>query len=192
MEISIRALLYSFFYSILLGTFLGAVYDLVRIGRIFLGVNYSRISGTVLKEIELPLISKFKNEKKRKERKFSLLALDILVFAGDILFCIFAALVLVIFIYHSNEGKARWMIFFGAAAGFAAYYFSLGKIVMFFSQYIVFVVRSIVSYAVFFALFPIKAVFSLLLRLFRRIWMRVYTKREIRRIRRGSKIGFIG
>ncbi len=192
MEISMSSLLYSFFWSIALGTFLGAVYDAVRIGRIFLGVSYSRAAGVQLSGIKLPIISKFKKENKRKGKGIPSLALDILVFAGDLLFCIFAALVLVIFIYHSNDGRARWMVFFGTAAGFAVYYFTLGKIVMFFSSYIVFVIRSVLSYLFFIAWLPIKAITSLVRYLWRQGMARVYTKAEMNKMKKDSRIGFIG
>ena len=192
MEISMVSLLYSFLWSIALGAFLGTVYDTVRIGRIFLGVSYSRVARVQLSGIKLPLISGTKKEKKRKGRGIPSLALNILIFAGDLLFCVFAAIVLVIFIYHSNDGRARWMVFFGTAAGFAAYYFTLGRIVMFFSSYIVFVIRSVFSYACFIVWLPVKAIISLILRLSRQVIARVYTKNEMKRMKKDSRIGFIG
>ena len=135
MEISMNSLLYSFLWSIVLGAFLGVAYDVVRISRAFIGVEYGNIPPPP-KKIKLPIISKLKKEKKCNKRRASSVALNIFIFAGDILFCVFTALALVIYIYHSNEGKARWMVFFGAAIGFFAYYFSIGKLVVLFSQYI--------------------------------------------------------
>lgn len=196
MEISMRALLFSFIWSILVGVCLGAAYDVVRIQRIFFGVSYGRTSAASLSEIKLPLISKYKKESPQKEKKFSKIATGALIFAGDILFCVFAALVLIVFIYHSNDGKARWMIFFGAAAGFAAYYFSIGNVVMFFSQYIVFAIKCVTSYVLFFITFPIRLLLSLarrsLLRLGRQINMKIYTRSEMKKAINASKIGFIG
>lgn len=196
MEISGSALLYSFVFAIFAGVCLGAAYDIVRIQRIFFGVSYGRTSAASLSEIKLPLISKYKKESTPKEKRFSKIALGALIFAGDLLFCVFAALVLVVFIYHTNGGKARWMIFFGAAAGFAAYYFSIGNVVMFFSRYIVFAIKCVASYALFFVTFPIKLLLSAIRRallcMLRHIHMKIYTRSEMKKTVKASKIGFIG
>lgn len=191
MEISMNSLLYSFLWSIVLGAFLGVAYDIVRISRVFIGVEYGN-NPFPYEKIKLPIISKLKKEKKCNKRRASSVALNIFIFAGDILFCVFTALALVIYIYHSNEGKARWMVFFGAAIGFFAYYFSIGKLVVLFSQYIVFVIRAIISYTVFFVSLPIKALILLCLRFYARITERIYTKIEMKKIRKASKSGFIG
>lgn len=197
MEISMTALSLAFMRAMIVGACLGVVYDLIRIGRLICGISYGQPGAARLRDVKLPLISKFKEkDRKPKWRKFSKIALDILVFSGDLLFCIFAAFVLVVFIYHANDGMARWMIFFGVAAGFTAYYFSIGRAVMFFSQYIVFAIKSVFFYVVFFVTYPLKLLFSFVFRAIARLWRRIkagtYTKSEIKKTINASKTGFIG
>ncbi len=200
MEISMNALALSLVWALVVGICLGAVYDVIRIQRIFLGVTYGNGGAAKLGEVKLPLISKYKfarpRDKKQKNKSLSKIALNIIIFIGDLIFCFFSSLVCVVFIYHTNDGKARWIVFFGFALGFLAYYFSLGKLVMFFSQYIVFAIRSAVKYLVFFTVVPVRYVLAALWRIVSRIHYKVrakrYTRSETKKIMDASKIGFIG
>lgn len=200
MEVSMTALALSLFWALAAGAFLGAVYDVIRIQRMFFGVTYGSGSAAKLKEIKLPLISKYKfassRDKKQRSKRTSDVALNIMIFFGDLLFCIFSSLVCVVFIYHANAGKARWIVFFGFLLGFLAYYFSIGRLVTFFSQYIVFAIRSAVKYLLFFTVVPIKFALSGAARfasyVYYQIKAKIYTKTEMKKIMEASKIGFIG
>ena len=178
------------------GIFLGAVYDTVRISRIFFGVSYTSRGRKLYEKVKLPLISKYKSDNLRGKWEHNSGArkvmLDIIVFIGDVLFCFFAALVCVVIMYHTNDGKARWIIFFGMALGFSTYYFTLGRLVMLFSEYIVFALRCVFCYIVFFISLPMRFLYGKMRHVTESVRVKRYTKKELKRILNASKIGFIG
>ena len=61
----------------------------------------------------------------------------IFIFLSDIIFCLTAAVSVIILLFHLNGGEIRGFALFGAALGFTAYYFTLGKLTVLFSDYII-------------------------------------------------------
>lgn len=187
MEVSMSALAYSLLLSVILGCFLGVIYDTLRIQHLLCQGGPSRFS-----DIKLPLLSQSKRERsKEKSRRFRGFCVSFLIFAGDILFFFIAAILCVVLLYHTNNGKARWMVFFGMAIGFGTYYFTIGKIVVAFSEYIIFALKTVVLYLVFFLMWPIKRLLALALHAFRAYSIKRYTKREIKRTLNASMVGFL-
>ena len=88
-------------YSVCFGALLGAVYDIIRVSRVIIGVN----------------------------DKSGVLA-SIFVAVGDVVFVSACGVMSVMIAYAYNSGKLRAVIFFGLAVGFVAYYFTVGKLVM--------------------------------------------------------------
>ena len=158
MELSQSALAQLYLYALLLGIFLGAVYDVLRLTRVFLGVHYSCKAAKRLQAIQLPLL---KTKKRRKESR----ALGFVIFIEDLLFCIFAGIALVLLFYEANSGKLRFPVLLCAGAGFLLYRGTLGRAVMLFSEVIAFIVETTVRYALFFLVFPIRSLVGLLCRL---------------------------
>ena len=153
MEVSLIQQLTVTLYSVLAGGVFGLLYDVLRISRIFLGINYVNKFTEKIKDIKLPLIENpmIRTTKKRKE-KFKKIAVGI----GDILYFLIITPIAVVFTYHVNNGSIRWYLVFGMAAGFALYYFTLGKIIISVSEYIVFFIKTVFSYLSYLILRPIK------------------------------------
>ncbi len=157
MEISQTALMLLYFYSFLLGLFLGAVYDCFRITRIFFGVHYSRSTAKRLRMRALPLL---KPQKERHSTK----GLGILMFFEDLLFSLLAGSSLVILLYERNNGKFRFLVVVFLLLGFVIYRETLGRIVMLFSEGIAFFCETALRYLFFFVGLPIRFCYGRLTR----------------------------
>lgn len=177
MEISQYALLLLHAYALILGFCLGLVYDGFRITRIFLGAHYSRRLAKRLQEIRLPFLS-------NKARTRESAALGIAIFLEDLLFCIFAGCALIILFYQMNNGKLRFLPLLCAGAGFLGYRLTLGRAVMYCSEWIAFAIATGVRYFIFFLLFPFRLLCRFFARLARRgraLLMRTVRKKKQRR-----------
>lgn len=151
MDISQSALAWLYCLAFLLGGVLGAIYDALRITRVFFGVHYSRRAAKRLQEIRLPFLSP---HKRRRESP----ALGIIVFVEDLLFCILAGVLLILLLYEANNGKIRFPVFLCAGVGFLLYRATAGRLVMLFSEVIAFAIETVVRYLLFFLLYPVRAV----------------------------------
>lgn len=202
MEISMTNLALMTLYSFVIGLGLGAVYDIIRIQRIILGVDYGGKTVKMLKEVKLPLLDRAKIKEKNGKALAKTLV-NVIIFIQDILFCIFCALTFIVLIYYMNDGQIRWIAFFGMAVGFAVYYFTFGKLVMLCSEYIVFAVKTVVRYAIFFVSVPIKFIFSNVKKSAAFVFGKVsllhlkckvkrFTESEIKKLKKESENGFIG
>ena len=153
MEVSLIQQLTVTLYSVLAGVIFGLLYDVLRISRIFLGINYVNKFTEKIKDIKLPLIENpMMRTTKNREEKFKKIAVGI----GDILYFLIITPIAVVFTYHVNNGSIRWYLVFGMAAGFTLYYFTLGKIIISVSEYIVFFIKTVFSYLSYLIIRPIK------------------------------------
>ena len=155
MDISQSDLAWLYLYAMMLGLLLGAFYDVFRITRVFLGVHYSRRTARNLQDIHLPLLPP---HKKKKESR----ALGLVVFFEDLLFCLMVGISLIVLFYVANNGKFRFPVLICVGAGFLLYRGTLGRLVMLFSEVIAFAIETAVRYALFFLLFPIRALCAFL------------------------------
>lgn len=151
MEISVTAQLWAILYSVITGVFLGSAYDIVRIGRVLAGLREGSFSSK-LEGKHLPLVGEYRRGKGRFGRLFA----DIFVFAGDILYFLFASAVFCVFVFHANYGYGRWFLVAGCMAGFALYFFTVGRLVMAFSDVIRFVLVSVFLYFRYFLCLPFR------------------------------------
>ena len=149
MDISQAALARLYLYALLLGIGLGLVYDALRITRVLLGAHYSRRAARRLQEISLPLLCA---RKKKTESR----ALGIVVFLEDLLFCLFAAIAMILLFYEANHGKIRFPALLCVGVGFLLYRSTLGRPVMLFSEVIAFVLETAWRYLCFFAFLPVR------------------------------------
>ena len=97
MEISQWLIAELYVYAILLGMMLGAVYDGLRISRVFLGARYSRRMADRLRGKKLPLLSP---PKERRESPF----LGTVIFFEDLFFAIFGSVAFILMQYAANLG----------------------------------------------------------------------------------------
>ena len=134
--------------ALLLGVGLGFFFDWIRIVRILFGECFSTVA-CGFREAQLPLLAVKKRVRRPK-------ILKILVFTGDCLFCILAAIAMILLFYRINNGKIRFLAFPMAGIGFYLYRQSLGRLVMLCAETAAFFWETAVRYACFFALFPFK------------------------------------
>ncbi|MGM9646338.1 MAG: spore cortex biosynthesis protein YabQ [Eubacteriales bacterium] len=153
MEVSLIQQLTVTVYSVFAGAVFGLLYDVLRISRIFLGINYVNKFTEKIKDIKLPLIENpMRKSAKKRDDKFKAVAVGI----GDILYFLLITPMAVVFTYQVNDGNIRWYLLFGMVAGFALYYFTVGKIIISVSEYIVFFIKTVFYYLSYFILRPIK------------------------------------
>ena len=98
MAISQASLAWLYVYAIVLGVILGAIYDLLRISRVFFGAHYSRRGIKRLQGVRLPLLKE--RVKKKKKR-----ALGVIVFFEDLFFCVFCGIALERSMYSARLNK---------------------------------------------------------------------------------------
>ncbi|MBE6530747.1 MAG: hypothetical protein E7679_01455 [Ruminococcaceae bacterium] len=158
MEISPYMLFLLLVYSFLFGMVSGAFNDVNRITRAILGVRYPSRSFERLYSVKLPFVGALAD--KRKEGKLKRGVLSAIIFIQDILLFAFMGCGTAILNYYLNRGQLRLYTIVAVAAGFAVYYFTLGRLVIFLSQGIVFLLRAVFGIAVYIISRPFIWIFS--------------------------------
>ena len=140
MEISPYMLMLLLIYSFLFGMSAGAFNDINRIVRALMGVKYSAKAFRRLYEIELPFVGKLSpSREKKRSRRVSEAAV---IFLQDILLFAYMGCGTVILNFYLNRGQLRLYTIAAVAAGFALYYFTLGRLVILLSEGIIFFLRA--------------------------------------------------
>lgn len=155
MEISQFVLAQLWLYAFLLGVGLGAVYDALRITRVFLGTSYTKGKTDRLHRIELPYL------KPRPRRRTSRL-LGAVIFLEDFLFALFGGVAIILLFYQVNSGTVRMPAFLCVAVGFLLYRATLGILVMRVSEIVVFAIETAVRYVFFVVSLPVRYLARLL------------------------------
>ncbi len=93
-------------YSLILGAFLGAFFDIMRISRVFLSIIFSEKAGCAVSKTVMTVVSFFE----------------------DIIFFAVSAAVTVLFCFQANGGSARGFILLGMLGGFSLYLLTLGRL----------------------------------------------------------------
>lgn len=170
-------------HSFLCGTALGALYDCLRISRLMLGIAiYPSKLGKTLGEKSFPLIGKVNAGK--RSGKLGKLAKNTLLFLGDILFMVVAAVAVICVAFFRNDGKIRMIAIVFTVLGFACYRISLGRPVIACSSLIVFIIRLVRAYLWFFLTLPLKLVGKALVRSYRYCNHRIGNRMAARQIYR--------
>ena len=103
-------------YSVLIGIVIGMIYDIFRM-------------------IRIAVPDKIKGKP----------AESLIVFFEDILFWMISAVIFIVFIYYVNKGHTRLVMITDALIGFILYHFTLGRLVMFCSGFIIGIVKSFLN-----------------------------------------------
>ena len=157
MEISPLALSILLISSFLWGGLIGVLNDANKMIRVFL-------CGESFYERHEKMIRFFKLKKIKKKALFlNKTYINVLIFIQDVFSIIIATVGLVLLNYYYNDGYFRLFTFFAFVLGFVIYYFTIGKIVVAFSEYIIFALKTVVLYLVFFLMWPIKRLLALAL-----------------------------
>lgn len=175
MEIYLSEQLQAIVRALLLGVAFGISYDVLRISRIFIGIRYfgsasvcaiwrtppssfaipSRMCG-FLSACGMTLKWRKKRIKKTAVSRWRLrdTIQNIAVFFGDLIYFTLAGAAFCIYI-HFSGGEFRMFMLISLLIGFAGYYFTVGRAVIFASGYIVRSLRMCASYAAYFVIRPI-------------------------------------
>lgn len=149
----------SFLIAIFLGIFFGIVYDAFRIIRIS-RLPYLMPQGRLYEYIKIP---RQKTNKIRKKIANILNFSDnIIIFAEDMFFWIIASIAEILFIYHINGGVIRIYFILCTFLGAAVYFFSVGKLTIYFSVRIIFLLRCLLYWLFYIIIYPIRMIFAVL------------------------------
>ena len=78
----------------------------------------------------------------------------------DILYFVIVSISFCIFAFYFNHGRIRWYLIFAAFLGFWAFYYSVGRLILFISKYIVYIIKSFTKIVI----YGIIKIISLILR----------------------------
>ncbi len=160
MGISPIRLFYLLLSSFFLGVGMGVVYDIHRIVRVLFGVQYSQKGATAYFLRPLPIVGRPIGE--IRQGKVKKIWLSVFVFLQDVFLLSAAGVGIVILSYALNDGRFRIYTVVALFVGFFLYYITLGKIVIYFSEWIVFLLRAFFSILFFILSRPFVKILSFL------------------------------
>ena len=180
MEVNTALLFHLLLLSLASGAAMGLLYDVLRIQRVLLGMN--RYTAAARSPQFCP---KFCSKKeKRKELSVWRVAKQAILIVQDLFFCLSVGVVVTVLLFYRNHGEFRGFVLVGALFGFLAYYFTVGKLVVFVSEYVVFAMKTAILYAVYYVTLPVITAARFLWR----VWVKGIAKwrerRDERKIRR--------
>ena len=149
MEISPSALWRLLLASLLFGIGMGVLYDCIRIQRVLLGI--SRYTKAESAPVFCPA---FLRMRKKRTGKWKKLAKFVCLVLQDILFCLSVGILVSILLFYRNDGVFRGFVLVGATVGFVVYYFTVGRLIISISEYIVFALRTAFLYFVYYVSYP--------------------------------------
>lgn len=135
--------------SLLFGIAFGAVYDVFRVLRVLLGLNRC-VGAKRLYGVKMP-ISGYTYRIRTAGRSS-----HIFIALSDVLFFTLWGMSFSVLTCHASSGHVRWYSFIPMLCGFAAYYFTCGRIVMSAAHYAAFAMWAVGGYAVFLILLPVR------------------------------------
>lgn len=137
--------------SLLFGIACGAVYDIFRVLRVLMGLN-TCAGGKTLYGLKMPFSGY--TYRPLRQGKFS----GVLLALGDITFFTLWGAAFAVLTCHISSGHVRWYSVVPMLCGFAAYYFTIGKIVMSAARYAAFALWAVGGYVIFVLLLPIRII----------------------------------
>lgn len=182
MEISPYMLMLLLIYSFFFGITAGVLNDVNRIIRVLFGVRYSKHSLDTLYSKNIPFLGEPLGRitlTRKNER-----VLSVIIFFQDILLFVYLGCGIVVLNYYLNRGQLRLYTVAAAVVGFAVYYFTLGRIVAYAFETVIFFIRAAFK-IIFFVLFhPFLVILKKILKSIKKIYKKIKTslakKRNIR------------
>jgi len=108
------------------------------------------------------------------------------IFVEDILYALLCAVVVIIFVFHVNQGRIRGFMLLAAGAGFRLYYVTLGRLMMGLAERIAAGIRWIFGQVSGLLLVPLRWLKRMVIG-----WLRKwYTRQLMRRMLRLAERGF--
>ena len=154
------------------GIFLGAVYDIFRLLRI----ARSESTYSARKAIRNRFFPRTKAHGKISRLRISDAAI---VFIEDIVFFLIVAVTEILAVYYINEGEIRIYCLLVSVLGFFAYQKTLGRVIVFFSKKILYLIRKIVYCIVCAILIPAFFISRHIGKMFRAIRRKKKNKKEM-------------
>jgi hypothetical protein len=122
-------------YSFIFGFVASFVYFGIKILRMTVGLGPSKTS-----EVRL---FRFVDRIKIPSVHCTNTALQIIfIHLLDVVYLIICSISFCIFTFYFNHGRIRWYLLFAALIGFWAFYYSVGKLILFISKYLVYIIKS--------------------------------------------------
>lgn len=162
--------LYAMTYAVVCGLLCGAVYDVFRLVRVFFGITEHAGIGNKLYGIAFPLIGTIHRPMPGRIIRAAHLWV---VFFGDILFALSAGCIFNVFLYVAASGCFRWFYLLFSFIGFLAYYFTIGRLTMMASDFIVCVLRVCLCYGALILTLPFRIVWKALKLIWHHVLLRV-------------------
>lgn len=179
-------------YSIIVGAFLGVLWDFFRIMRI---AAYGKRKGRLPCPIRLPseekeVLRALSFRHTQKPLSFS----GVTIFLSDLLFSITAAISVILLLFHLNGGEVRGFALFGAGIGFTVYYLTVGKLTVIFSDMIIKGIKKLILLFFSVTVVPLfRLLRKLSLLLFGKIYLKLrkaQTKSYLRKQLKDAAVGF--
>lgn len=140
--------------AFLCGACMGVLYDAMRISRMMIFAD--DLCAVKLYQRNYPLIGSIAKKAEKKRIKEHLKRA--LLISQDILFMLIFTLVILMLLFFLNDGKFRIIVIFVAFFGLWCYLCSIGKLVLMSSEMIIFALRILVAYLLYFIMFPVRAI----------------------------------
>ena len=150
MEINPTSLFRLLLASLIFGAIMGVLYDCIRIQRVLFGI--SRYTDAANTPIFCPKLWK-PREKRIPEKARDFFKHGVLVLQ-DMVFCLTVGVLLSVLLFYRNNGEFRGFVLIGVVLGFSAYYFTVGKLVIRVSEYLVFAIKTAMLYAIYYITLP--------------------------------------
>lgn len=178
-------------YSATVGAFLGVLWDVFRIIRI---AFHGRKTGAA-PPVRLPSTGEGVERALSFKHGTKIPSLTFFgTFLCDLIFCLICAVCVVLLLFQLNDGEVRMFSLLGALAGFAVYYFTVGRLTVYFSDVIIKAVKKTVYTVLRFTLFPVIRAASSVLNRAKRIiknrQRRKLTAKYIKNTLKNAKNGF--
>jgi hypothetical protein len=149
-------------WGIVCGAALGLLWDVFRLTRVMLGVNYpTRRTRIPDEKRPLPLLGRPAPSRTGADTARRRWLCSTVIFCEDILFGVICGVVMTLLVYITNDGTFRIMAPAGMLCGFIAYYLTVGRLVLSLSQAIIYFLRVLCCYAVAAVLLPFRLTVTL-------------------------------
>lgn len=167
MEISPIQIFFLILSSLAFGVVCGVVNDVNRTVRVLFGVKYLSGRFDRLYKIKLPIIRRSLGE--IKESRLKRVLLPTVIFLQDVFLFLFAGCGVAVINYYFNSGRIRIYTPIAVLCGFLAYYFTVGKLVLYFSELLAFIIRAFFAVIFEMLLYPFKIIVVFLLKMAKKL-----------------------
>ena len=178
MEISPAKVFYMIMTSVMLGAAVGALNDFNRVIRMLLGYSYGEHRFDKVFKVRLPLSRRPVGAPRDAVIKP---LRNVVVFFQDVFLLLTAGVGVSLLNYYFNNGRARLYTPAAVLVGFLFYYFTVGKLVVYFSDIIVFFTKVIVLSFLELLYFPLSFLTGIFYGFVKKIYTNLYKALEKKR-----------